>query len=147
MNLSSHFTLEEMVFSETAVRHGVDNTPTPAIVDRLKHTALGLEAVRIRLGAPILVSSGYRSQALERVLKRKHPTWVSTSDHVNGDAVDFICPGFGSPSTAVCALLDSGIAYDQLILEFNRWVHMSFAPRMRGEVLVTTDGRHYRAFL
>ncbi len=135
MNLSPHFTLAELTISETAARRGVDNTPSAEVIARLKHTAMGLEAVRIRLGAPVIVSSGYRSQELERALKGKGPTWVSNSDHVNGDAADFICPGFGQPGVVIGALTDSGIEFDQMIEEYGRWVHISFAPRMRMQLL------------
>jgi hypothetical protein len=130
MNLSPHFTLAEMTVSETAARRGIDNDPPPDVVERLKHTALGLEAVRIRLGAPIVVSSGYRSPALNAAIGG-----AQNSDHTRGDAADFICQGFGAPSTIVSALKDSGIQFDQLIEEFGRWVHISFGPRMRGQVL------------
>lgn len=130
MNLSPHFTLAEMTVSETAARRGIDNDPPPDVVERLKHTALGLEAVRIRLGAPIVVSSGYRSPALNAAIGG-----AQNSDHTRGDAADFICPDFGAPSTIVSALKDSGIQFDQLIEEFGRWVHISFGPRMRGQVL------------
>lgn len=130
MNLSPHFTLAEMTVSETAARRGIDNDPPPDVVERLKHTALGLEAVRIRLGAPIVVSSGYRSPALNAAIGG-----AQNSDHTRGDAADFICPGFGAPSTIVSALKDRGIQFDQLIEEFGRWVHISFGPRMRGQVL------------
>lgn len=130
MNLSPHFTLAEMTVSETAARRGIDNDPPPDVVERLKHTALGLEAVRTRLGAPIVVSSGYRSPALNAAIGG-----AQNSDHTRGDAADFICPGFGAPSTIVSALKDSGIQFDQLIEEFGRWVHISFGPRMRGQVL------------
>ncbi len=130
MNLSPHFTLAELTVSETAARMGLDNDPPPEVIERLRHTALGLEAVRVRLGAPIIVSSGFRSLEVNRALGSK-----DTSDHLRGDAADFICPGFGSPSTIVSALKDSGIQFDQLIEEFGRWVHISFGPRMRGQVL------------
>lgn len=130
MNLSPHFTLAEMTTSETAARRGIDNDPPPEAIERLKHTALGLEAVRIRLAAPIIVSSGYRSPQLNAAIGG-----AMNSDHTRGDAADFISPGFGSPSTIVSALKDSGIAFDQLIEEFGRWVHISFGPRMRGQVL------------
>lgn len=130
MILSPHFTLAELTASETAARQGIDNDPPPEVIERLRHTALGLEAVRVRLGAPIIVSSGYRSPELNVAVGGS-----SNSDHTRGDAADFICPGFGAPSTIVSALKDSGIQFDQLIEEFGRWVHISFGPRMRGQVL------------
>lgn len=128
--LSPHFTLDELTASETAARRGIDNDPPPGVVERLKHTAIGLEAIRTRLGAPLHVSSGYRSPALNAAVGGSR-----NSAHVDGDAVDFICPRFGSPNVIVSALRDAGIPFDQLIEEFGRWVHVSFAPAMRGQVL------------
>lgn len=140
MNLSPHFTLDEFTVSETAARRGIDNTPPPDVLERLKHTAQGLEAVRTRLGAPLTITSGFRCMAVNRALGSN-----DTSDHVTGDAADFICPRFGSPGTIVSALVDAGIPFDQLIHEFGRWVHISFAPRMRGQVL-TIDRNGTRAW-
>jgi zinc D-Ala-D-Ala carboxypeptidase len=138
--LSPHFSVEELTASQLAARFAIDNTPPPEVVERLRHTALGLEAVRIRLGAPIIVSSGYRCIELNRRLGSK-----DTSAHVQGHAVDFTCPGFGPPITVVSALENAGILYDQLIVEFGRWVHISFAPELRGQVL-QIDGSGVRAF-
>jgi zinc D-Ala-D-Ala carboxypeptidase len=128
--LSPHFTLAELIASETAARRGIDNDPSPEVVERLKHTCVGLEAIRTRLGAPLHITSGYRSLELNRAVGSS-----DTSDHVTGDAADFICPRFGGPVAIVGALRDAEIPFDQLIEEFGRWVHVSFAPRMRGQVL------------
>ena len=130
-DLSPHFSLAEFLVSATAERLGIDNDPPLEVIQALKRTALGLEAVRVRLaGAPILITSGYRCLPLNRAIGSK-----DTSQHVNGEAVDFIAPRFGTPTEIVAALRDSGIAYDQLILEYagtgRGWVHCSFtaAPR------------------
>ena len=132
MNLSPHFSLAEMTVSQEAARRGIDNTPPPAVVEALKKTAQGLEAVRVRLGcAPIIVSSGYRSGALNAAIGG-----AKYSQHMTGQAADFLCPGFGSPGEVAAALRDSGIEYDQLILEFGRWVHISFAPNPRRQALI-----------
>ncbi len=132
MNLSPHFTLAEFTVSDTAERKGIDNTPPPDVMPALQKTAQGMEAVRIRLGgAPILVTSGYRSLELNRAIGSR-----DTSQHVKGEACDFICPRFGTPRMVVDALKDSGIEFDQLILEFGRWVHISFAGKPRHHVLV-----------
>lgn len=131
MNLSSHFTLAEFTVSDTAARKGIDNTPPDSAMLALRRTAQGLEAVRVRLGmAPITVTSGYRSLALNRAIGSK-----DTSQHTKGEAADFICPRFGSPSEVAYALRDSGIEFDQLILEFGRWVHISFTDKPRHMVL------------
>ena len=131
MNLSPHFPLAEFTRSGEAARRGIVNDPPMELLPALKRTALGMEAVRIRLGGmPIVVSSGYRCLALNRALDSK-----DTSQHLKGEAVDFICPRFGSPANIVATLKDSDVNYDQLILEFARngggWVHISFATSAR----------------
>ncbi len=132
MNLSPHFTLAEMTVSQEAARRGLDNTPPPDIVEALRRTCLGLEAVRVRLGcAPIIVSSGYRSPAVNAAVGGS-----KSSQHMTGQAADIICPAFGGPTEVAAALRDSGIEYDQLILEFGRWVHISFAPKPRRQALI-----------
>lgn len=132
LRLSSHFTLDEFIISQEAARRGIDNTPPPEVIEKLRKTAQGLEAVRVSLScAPILISSGYRCLALNRLLGSQ-----DTSQHVLGEAADFTSPGFGSASVVAYALRDGGIEYDQLILEFDRWVHISFSDRRRHQALV-----------
>lgn len=136
MNLSPHFTLAEFVTSEIAARDGIDNDPPIELLPALKRTALGLEVVRIRLGAPVIITSGYRSPALNAAVKG-----AKDSQHMRGEAADFICPGFGQPQNVCAALRDSGIEYDQLILEFangrgSGWTHISFAANPRGQALI-----------
>ena len=130
--LSPHFTLEELTHSQTAARLGLDNDPGPDVLAALKRTALGLEAVRVRLGgAPILISSGYRSPAVNRAVGG-----ALASQHIRGEAVDFVCPRFGDPRQIVDALADSDVPYDQLILEVSSWVHISFAAHPRHLAMV-----------
>lgn len=132
MNLSAHFTLAEFVTSQEAARRGIDNIPPAAVMPALIHTAQALEAVRVRLGcAPIIVSSGYRSAALNQAIGG-----ARGSQHTTGQAADIICPAFGGPAEVAAALRDSGIEYDQLILEYGRWVHISFAPNPRHMALI-----------
>ena len=66
--LSEHFTLEELIFSQTAMRKGIDNTPAPDIVRNLRRLAGALEDVRALLGAPVVISSGFRGEALNRAV-------------------------------------------------------------------------------
>lgn len=132
MNLSAHFTLAEMTVSQEAARRGIDNTPPADVMPALIRTAQGLEAVRVRLGcAPVIVSSGYRCAPLNAAIGGS-----KTSQHMTGQAADIICPRFGGPAEVAAALRDSGIEYDQLILEYGRWVHISFAPSPRGKALI-----------
>ncbi len=126
MNLSDHFTLDEFTQSQSAARLGIDNTPPPNIVNQLLITARGLERVRALLGKPISVSSGYRSAKLNKAIGG-----APLSQHISGEAVDFISPGFGSPLEVCKAILKSDITFDQMIYE-GAWVHISFvnsAPR------------------
>lgn len=131
MNLSPHFYLDEFVNSQTAARQGIDNNPTTSILLRLQRTALGMELVRNLLGAPIIISSGYRSPALNKAVGG-----AANSQHMTGEAVDFTCPGFGSPAQIVEAIKGSSVPYDQAIIEFSRWVHISFADKNRRQTLV-----------
>ena len=132
MNLSPHFTLAEFVVSDTAARRGIENDPPADLLHALKRTAQGMEAVRVRLGgAPIIISSGYRCPALNAAVGGQ-----PSSQHTRGEAADFIAPRFGSPTEVAAALRDSGVDYDQLILEFGRWVHISFSQAPRHQALV-----------
>lgn len=130
--LSKHFTIDEFTFSQTASRNGILNNPPPEIVPALHHTAKGMELVRKALGnVPVLVSSGYRSPALNAIVGGQ-----ISSQHLLGEAVDFTAPTFGNPNDIICALAKSKVPYDQLILEFGRWVHISFSDRDRRQILV-----------
>ncbi len=132
MNLTPHFTLEEMTFSQTAMRKGIDNTPPPGVVVNLKRTAAGLEQVRAILNANAMkISSGYRCPALNSAVGSK-----STSQHILGQAADFTCPAFGNPERIIRTILASGVDFDQVIHEFDSWVHISFADANRKQALV-----------
>lgn len=129
MFLSPHFALEELVATQ---HREIDNTAPPAIVDALRKTAQLLEAVRTRLGVPIHVDSGYRCPALNAAVGGQ-----PNSQHMTGHAADFIAPAFGAPATIASQLMDCPeIEYDQLILEFDRWVHISWNTNPRRQALV-----------
>ena len=123
MRLSPHFSLEELTHSDTATRLGIDNTPTVEVVDNLTFLAGELEYVRDILGNPMLISSGFRCYALNDHLGSKR-----TSSHCKGLAVDFICPSFGNPRSVCDAIIMANVNFDQLILEYDRWCHLSFHP-------------------
>jgi zinc D-Ala-D-Ala carboxypeptidase len=124
MNISEHFTLEELSFSEAAARLGLDNTPSLTVIANLKLLAVAMEKVRTRLrNRPIVVHSGYRSPEVNLAVGG-----VATSAHCSGLACDFVCPAFGTPAEVALAILHSEIEYDQLILEYG-WVHVGLAEK------------------
>ena len=144
--LTEHFTIEELTRSEKAASLGIDNTPSAEVVNELQATALMMERVREILGGPIVISSGYRSLALNRAVGSK-----DTSAHVAGRAVDFTCPSFGTPLEVAQRLStrQALLGFDQLIHEFRRWVHIGRAAENhtpRGELL-TIDTRGTQAGL
>lgn len=133
MKLSEHFILDEFTASQTASRRGIDNTPSEVVIERLRMLAATLEQIRTLLkNNSIRVSSGYRSVALNRAIRSG-----DLSAHVLGYAVDFTCPGFGTPKEVANKIAESPIKFDQLIYE-GTWIHLSIDPRNRREVLTAT---------
>lgn len=133
MQLSEHFSYEELTASQEAVRHNIDNVPSDQVVANLRTTAEGLELVRAMLAKPIIISSGYRSEELNSALGG-----VIDSAHCRGFAADFICPAAGTPYQIAARIMAvEAIKFDQLIMEGN-WVHISFAPPLRRQVLTAT---------
>lgn len=145
MNLTQHFTLEELYASEIADRNNIDNIPTDIrVLNNLKSLALNLESVRRLLGKPIHVNSAYRCLAVNALLGSK-----PTSSHVKGLAADIISPSYGTPLDIVRAIVSSNIQYDQVILEFDRWCHISFAeddqkPRLQKLVIDKSGTRTFK---
>ena len=143
MQLSPNFSLSELVYSETALERGIDNTPPPEIVENLRRLAAGLEAVRSLLGGPLAISSGYRCAALNEAVGGS-----STSQHLQGLAVDFECPAFGTALEVADAIRRSALEFDQCILEYGRWVHLSFSDAPRRRMLsIYDDDKGYVAGL
>lgn len=133
--LTEHFSLEELTASSTGTRLGIDNTPTPTIASNLVHLAVGLESVRSLLGNnPLHIDSGYRSPTLNRAVGGS-----GMSAHMQGYAADFTCAAFGTPLQIVQFLQSSGLHFDQIIQE-GTWVHISFDPAMRQQVLTAHFG-------
>ena len=131
MQLSAHFSLAEFITSATAASHGIDNTPSIAIIAQLTDTSQRLEAIRAALGQPMHINSGYRCAELNRAVGG-----VPESAHLSGHAVDFVAPAFGNPDGIVQALIGfPELQFDQLIIECHAWVHISFAPAMRRQIL------------
>jgi len=120
--MTPHFTLAEFTASNTAIRLDIDNTPTEEALKNLQILAKGLENVRTKLdGNAIRISSGYRCIELNRSVRSKDGSY-----HVKGLAADFTCPGYGTVNDVMRTIANSGIEFDQLIYEFNSWIHIGF---------------------
>ena len=133
MNLSNNFTLEELTFSETAVRKGLDNVPNDEQTANLTELAQTLERIQSLLGFPLHINSAYRSPKVNAAVGGS-----PTSAHMEGYAADFTCRAFGDPKEVCQAIIESDIAFDQVILEGNSWTHVSVKPTMRRETLTAT---------
>lgn len=142
--LSPHFTLAEMIVSDTAVRRGIDNMPGPIVIRALELLCIKvLEPVREHYGRPVIVTSAYRSPRLNEVIGGS-----KDSQHCKGEAADFTVPGVSN--LAVCQWMMSNLNYDQLIYEFGEtgWVHCSYsAHRMRNMELSAVRRRGQSAYL
>lgn len=129
-NLSEHFTLEEATFSDTAVRQGIDNQPSAKQFANMTIAAEGMEKVRALLGKSIHINSWLRLPELNVAVGGS-----KVSSHMDGWAIDFTCAGFGDPYAVCKAIEASDIKFDQMIHEYGRWTHISFAPEMRQQKL------------
>lgn len=138
MLISPHFTLDEMTVSQLAAREGLDNNPPAEARANLQLLCNSLEQVRALFGAPVIVSSGYRSPAVNQRIGG-----ARTSKHLQGLAADFTVFGL-SPREVVLRVSESAIPFDQLILEFDNWVHLAVSRGVpRRQVLTIRKGTGY----
>ena len=139
-NLSQHFTLEEMIRSQTATRLDISEqfAPPESIRENLKSLCENvLEPLRTKLGAPIHISSGFRCERLNQMIGG-----AKSSQHITGQAADI--ESNISAEELYKFIKDSGIKFDQCIQEFSSWVHISFSEyEQRGECLraIKVDGK------
>lgn len=123
MRLSTNFTLAEFLVSQTAARHDIDMTPPQSVVDNLQRLCREiLQPLRAVLNSPVIVTSGYRPEELNRLIGGS-----PTSQHVRGEAADIRVVGYATAS--VWRQLESmDLPIHQLIYEFGSWVHVSINP-------------------
>ena len=115
--MTPHFTLAELTHTD---HRTLDNTPTPGEVANLTRLAALLERVKVALGGkPVLVNSAFRSAAVNAAVGSK-----DTSQHRLGCAADIRVPGM-TPRQVVEACIAAKIPFDQIILEFDAWTHIS----------------------
>ena len=123
MNLTEHFTLEELTHTD---HREFDNTPNADQINNLERVAELLEQVKKMFGGkPIMVNSAFRSLQVNAAVGSK-----PTSQHCLGCAADIRVPGM-TPDEVVKAIRASDLQYDQLIREFDSWIHISVPNEVR----------------
>lgn len=141
MNLTPNFTLEELTHTD---HREFDNTPNDEELANLVRLADFLEQVKALLGGKtIIVNSAFRSAEVNKAVGSS-----DKSQHRRGCAADIRVPGM-TPDEVVSAIIGSGLPYDQVIREFDRWTHVSIpntedsAPR---EMALIIDKQGTRAY-
>ena len=141
MNLTEHFTLDELTHTD---HRELENTPNEQELANLQRLAEFLETVKSVLGGkPIMVNSAFRSKMVNDAVGSK-----DTSQHRIGCAADLRVPGV-TPDEVVKAIIASGIGYDQVIREFDRWTHISIPntpagiPRKQALIIDKSGTRPY----
>jgi len=141
MNLSEHFTLEELTHTD---HREFDNTPNVDEIANLTRLASFLEQVKTVLGGkPVMINSAFRSKQVNDAVGSK-----DTSQHRIGCAADLRIPDM-TPDEVVQAIIASGIGYDQVIREFDRWTHISVPshpenkPRQQALIIDKAGTRAY----
>jgi hypothetical protein len=144
MQLSEHFSYEEMTHSDVAVRQGWDNTPNESELANLTRLSAFLEQVKEVLGGkPIMINSAYRSKQVNDSVGSK-----DTSQHRLGCAADIRVPGM-TPDEVTKAVIASNLQFDQVIREFNSWTHISVPnhesdkPRRQALIIDKQGTRYY----
>ena len=141
MNLTEHFTLEELTHTD---HRTLDNSPNDTEIANLTRLAEFLEDVKTLLGGkPIMVNSAFRSELVNRACNSR-----DTSQHRLGCAADIRVPGM-TPDEIVKIVIASDLGYDQIIREFDRWTHISIpnsthnAPRKQALIIDKLGTRIY----
>ena len=138
MQLSKHLSLAEVTRSESAKRNGISNEPTAEHLNNFKLLAEKVfEPIREHFKAPIHISSGYRSAALNKKIGG-----ASSSQHCSGEAIDIDMDGTSITNKQVFDFIKQHLEFDQLIWEFGTtsnpdWVHVSYEStgKQRKQVL------------
>jgi len=144
MQLSKHFTLEEMEKSQTATRRGIENKAGSGEIKNLGDLCYEvLEPVRAKFDKPVTITSGYRSPELSEAIGSK-----ATSQHCSGEAVDFEIAGVSNLQVALW--LTNNVNFDQCIMEFfdkddpaGGWIHVSYKDGSNRKQVLTYDGKSY----
>ena len=141
MNLSKNFTLEELTYSDTANSLGIKNIPNSTQINNLKLLVVNvLQPLRDKLGKPIIVTSGFRNNVVNKKIGG-----AENSQHTRGQAVDIVV--IGTPVMELYEFIkNSGIVYDQLILEQtkkSKWIHISYCSNLNRQQNLLYKNNHY----
>lgn len=126
-----NFKMSELIYSETAIKNNVNNMPDINSLDNLLNLIYYcLQPARELLNAPMTITSGFRNPLVNRLVGG-----VNSSQHLYGQAADFIIKGM-TPNQIISIIKTSKIEFDQLINEYDKWVHISYNKgKNRREVL------------
>lgn len=146
MNLSTNLTLKEFIKSNTATRKGIDNTPTEEHLENAKVAAKAVfQPVRDHFGIPIGISSGYRSEELNKAVGGS-----KTSHHCRGMAFDIDADIHGGVTNKeIFDYILNNLEFTQLIWEYGTddepaWVHVAYEPgNLKKQVLRAVKGKGY----
>lgn len=139
MQLSKNLSLSEVIRSESAKRRGLNNMPTQEHIKNLQLLAEKIfQPIRDHFGKPIHISSGYRSNALNRAIGG-----AASSQHCSGEAIDIDMDGTDITNAQIFEFIKDNLEFDQLIWEFGSktnpdWIHVSYEStgKQRKQILI-----------
>lgn len=134
-----NFKMSELIHSETSIKHNINNMPDINSLDNMLNLIVFcLQPIREKINKPIIITSGYRNQQVNKLVGG-----ANNSHHTTGKAVDFIVNGM-TPAQIVDLIRKSGIKFTQLIEEHSKtsnWVHISYdKSNLKNEVLKYQNG-------
>ena len=121
MSTDLNFSISELIKSDIAIKYNINNMPDINSLDNLLNLIFYcLQPIRNKLNKPMIITSGYRNKKINSLVKGK-----VNSQHLNGCAVDFCVTGM-KISEIIDFIKASNIEFDQLINEYDKWVHISY---------------------
>lgn len=126
-----NFKISELIYSETAIIKSINNMPDINSLDNLLDLIFYcLQPIRDKLNEPMIITSGFRCKEINKLVGGAY-----NSQHLYGQAADFVVKKY-TPSQIIEKIKKSNIEFDQLINEYNKWVHISFNKgRNRHQIL------------